>query len=51
MVLDEPTAGIDAQARHGIWDLLQKEKKRRACILLTTHYMEEVHTLSSIFIT
>ena len=44
VMLDEPTSGIDANARHEIWSLLQKEKKDRT-ILLTTHYMEEADVL------
>ena len=46
MVLDEPTSGIDAQARHDIWALVQRERRRRQCILLTTHYMEEADVLA-----
>lgn len=46
VVLDEPTSGIDAQARHDIWDLINAEKRQRQCILLTTHYMEEADVLS-----
>jgi ATP-binding cassette subfamily A (ABC1) protein 3 len=45
VVLDEPTSGIDASARHEIWRLLQREKRQRT-ILLTTHYMEEADVLA-----
>ncbi|EEC04725.1 ABC transporter, putative, partial [Ixodes scapularis] len=44
LVLDEPTAGLDPQSRHDVWELLQKA--RRSCtILLTTHNMEEADVL------
>ncbi|XP_050037912.2 phospholipid-transporting ATPase ABCA3-like [Dermacentor andersoni] len=40
LILDEPTAGLDPESRHEVWDLLQK--MRRSCtMLLTTHDMEE----------
>ncbi|MBE9502907.1 MAG: ATP-binding cassette domain-containing protein [Proteobacteria bacterium] len=45
IVLDEPTTGLDPQARHHIWDRLKKLKKEGATLLLTTHYMEEAHQL------
>jgi ATP-binding cassette subfamily A (ABC1) protein 3 len=45
VVLDEPTSGIDANARHDIWRLLQRERRTRT-ILLTTHYMEEADVLA-----
>ena len=44
VMLDEPTSGMDPEARRGIWDLLQMEKKNRT-ILLTTHFMEEADVL------
>eukprot|EP00095_Tigriopus_kingsejongensis_P011912 maker-scaffold111_size354240-snap-gene-2.29 protein:Tk11912 transcript:maker-scaffold111_size354240-snap-gene-2.29-mRNA-1 annotation:"atp-binding cassette sub-family a member 3" len=44
VMLDEPTSGMDPEARRGIWDLLQEEKKHRT-ILLTTHFMEEADVL------
>jgi len=40
LILDEPTSGMDPEARRAIWDLLQKIRKQRT-ILLTTHFMEE----------
>ena len=40
VILDEPSSGMDPQARHSTWTLLQKFKKERKCtILLTTHFM------------
>ena len=44
VMLDEPTSGMDPQARRSTWDLLQTEKKNRT-ILLTTHFMEEADIL------
>ena len=44
VILDEPTSGMDVEARRGIWDLLQAEKRTRT-IVLTTHFMEEADVL------
>ena len=44
VLLDEPTSGMDPQARRYTWDLLQTEKKSRT-ILLTTHIMEQADIL------
>ena len=44
VMLDEPTSGMDPEARRGMWDLLQ-EAKRDKTILLTTHFMEEADVL------
>lgn len=45
LILDEPTVGLDPQARHLIWDQLIKLKDRGITIILTTHYMEEAARL------
>ncbi len=45
LILDEPTTGLDPQARHHTWDKLLQIKEQGITILLTTHYMEEVTKL------
>jgi ABC-2 type transport system ATP-binding protein len=46
LVLDEPTAGLDLQARRGLWQELQAHAHAGGSILLTTHYLEEVEALA-----
>jgi lipooligosaccharide transport system ATP-binding protein len=45
LVLDEPTTGLDPQARHLVWEKLRSLKRQGVTLLLTTHYMEEASQL------
>jgi ABC-2 type transport system ATP-binding protein len=45
LFLDEPTTGLDPQARRNFWDLVESIKARRKTVILTTHYMEEAQLL------
>ena len=47
LLLDEPTAGMDALSRRQMWNLLRKLNGKKLTILLTTHYMEEAQNLCS----
>ncbi len=47
LILDEPTVGLDPQARHLIWQRLEVLQERGTTMMLTSHYMEEVERLSS----
>jgi ABC-2 type transport system ATP-binding protein len=44
--LDEPTTGLDPQARRNIWSIIVDLKRQKKGIILTTHYMEEAETIS-----
>ena len=44
--LDEPTAGMDPQARHATWDLVSALRADGVAVVLTTHFMEEAERLS-----
>ena len=43
--LDEPTTGLDPQARRNFWELVQRILSEGATVILTTHYMDEAHVL------
>ena len=43
--LDEPTTGLDPQARRNFWELVQRIQAERTTVILTTHYMDEAHVL------
>jgi ABC-2 type transport system ATP-binding protein len=45
LFLDEPTTGLDPQARRNFWELIQSIKARQKTIILTTHYMDEAELL------
>jgi ABC-2 type transport system ATP-binding protein len=49
LILDEPSAGLDPEARRNVWDLLRRKKKEGTTILLTTHQLEEAEYLSDRF--
>lgn len=45
LFLDEPTAGLDTQSRHMLWDIIRLLNSRGTTIFLTTHYMDEAESL------
>lgn len=45
LILDEPTAGVDVQLRHDLWEVIERMNAAGTTILLTTHYIEEAERL------
>jgi ABC-2 type transport system ATP-binding protein len=45
LILDEPTAGVDVQLRHDLWEIVQELNDEGTTVLLTTHYIEEAERL------
>ncbi len=45
LILDEPTAGVDVQLRHDLWEVIDRMNEAGTTILLTTHYIEEAERL------
>ena len=46
LILDEPTAGMDAGARHAFWDTMQEQARKGKTILFATHYIEEAQNFA-----
>ena len=46
LILDEPTAGVDVEMRHGMWEYLRNLTSKGLTVLLTTHYLEEAEQLA-----
>lgn len=45
LILDEPTAGVDVEQRHDLWEYLREMNSRGKTIILTSHYLEEIQAL------
>ncbi len=45
LILDEPTAGVDVELRHGLWEFVREINEHGTTILLTTHYLEEAEQM------
>ncbi len=45
LIMDEPTAGVDIEIRHSMWEMMEEVNKQGTTIILTTHYLEEAESL------
>ena len=45
LILDEPTAGVDIEIRHSMWEFLKEQNANGTTVILTTHYLEEAESL------
>ncbi len=45
LILDEPTAGVDIEIRHAMWEMMREVNQQGTTIILTTHYLEEAESL------
>jgi ABC-2 type transport system ATP-binding protein len=45
LILDEPTAGVDVEIRHSMWEMMKQVNQQGTTIILTTHYLEEAESL------
>lgn len=50
LFLDEPTTGLDPQARRRVWEIVESFKAKGGAVLLTTHYMDEVEKLANVIL-
>ncbi len=48
LFLDEPTAGLDTQSRHMLWDMIRQMNRRGTTVFVTTHYMDEAESLCDV---
>ena len=46
VLLDEPTTGLDVEARHALWDAVRRYHQGTGTVVLTSHYLEEVEALA-----
>jgi ABC-2 type transport system ATP-binding protein len=46
VLLDEPTTGLDVDARHALWEAIRRQRERGTTIVLTSHYLEEIEALA-----
>lgn len=46
VLLDEPTTGLDVEARHGLWQAVLRQQERGATVVVTSHYLEEIEALA-----